>query len=180
MPLPTDSKTAWPPASSVAGDLAQWGAWYSGSSYDLTATVESSQGVGLSGYVRGLWRRKEKLAKGGSPASTVEPLHVPLASEIAAVSADLLFGEFPELTVEDDDAQARFAELVDLGDLQSVMLEAAEVTALTAWLNAHTVTAATNSFLTASSGSGSRRAASSSSRVCRLMYSACTRLCSCK
>lgn len=127
MPLPTDSKTVWPPASAVAGDLAQWGAWYSGSNYDLITGVENAtKNGGLSSYVRGLWRRREKAGQGGSPASTAEPLHVPLAAEIAAVSADLLFGDFPALSVEHEATQARLEDLIELGDLHSVMLEAGE------------------------------------------------------
>jgi A118 family predicted phage portal protein len=53
-------------------------------------------------------------------------LHVPIAGDIAAVSADLLYGEPPTLRVEDDTTQDRLDEIMVAG-LRASLLEGAEL-----------------------------------------------------
>lgn len=56
-------------------------------------------------------------------------LHVPLASDIATASADLLFAEPPRITVENSATQSRLDEIVNTPGVHSALLEAAEVAA---------------------------------------------------
>lgn len=103
MPLP-DPKTPWPPPqyAANAGDVAAWSAWWGGDPDELsqhyggTAGVRSSpeQRGGLSGAVqRMFWGQRTPAGEQRSK------LHMPLAHEIAQVSADMLFGAPPTIRV---------------------------------------------------------------------------------
>ena len=90
----------------------KYAAPYSGKRSDLSATSE-----------RGLFWNRPGKAK----------IHVPLAADIAATSADLLFGEEPRFTcydekTEDGDtpAQQRLDELVEVNGMHGKLNEAAE------------------------------------------------------
>jgi hypothetical protein len=140
MPLPTGG--AWPPAplAPVFDKLAVWSTWYAGDPAELSALYGGQTGAGDStqtGFFasqQGGFRAKvrERLQRyfWGQATPTTEQrtkLHVPIAGDIAATSADLLFSEPPSITVEGDDAtQARLAELIDDG-IYAALIEAAEI-----------------------------------------------------
>lgn len=134
MALP-ESGTTWPPAieAELGKDRDRWRAWWSG---DLEKLVDAAGGLygGMKGR-RGFWqRRSADDATSGSPI-----LHAPLAGEIAMVSADLVFGEFPDLQVVDpsgaapdpmvEAAQDRLEVLIEKASLRSKLLTAAELAA---------------------------------------------------
>jgi hypothetical protein len=133
VPLP-DPGTAWPPKplARVYHDLARWGAWWQGDPDELSRVYGGGGGhesgtfrqVGLRGTLQRFWW--------GQPPKAGEQrtkIHVPIAAEIAQVSADLIFGQPPSILVEDDDVtQARIDELI--GDRAGNQLhEAAEACA---------------------------------------------------
>lgn len=136
MPLP-DANEIWPPRSleRVFHDLTKWSAWWSGDPDDLTrvyggwSTAErsfearGSVASAVSRFSRWFWGTSPK------PGEQRAKLHVPLAAEIAQISADLLFGQPPTILCKDDDVtQARLDELI--GDRAGTQLhEAAETCA---------------------------------------------------
>lgn len=129
----------WPPKplERAYHDIARWSAWWSGSADELTrvyggySTAEqsfSAQTFSERGGIAGAFRRMFW----GQPPKVGEQqskLHVPVAAEIAQVSADLLFGQPPSVFVKDDDAtQERLDDLI--GDRGGIQLhEAAETCA---------------------------------------------------
>lgn len=171
MPLPAGEKIQWPPKS-VAPALPlfeEWGAWYSGDPKSLAKVYGnffSSQALvdpkvnirpasiyqgGIIGIIpRKFW---------GSPPPggnlTSARMHVPLAGDIAATSADLLFGEEikiraledapdvsepdpndPDLSehpigaqAADPKLQARIDAIMNEGGVMPTLLEAAEMAA---------------------------------------------------
>lgn len=132
-----DANSPWPPKSleQVYHDVSRWSAWWAGSADELSrayggySTAERSfSQVGFLGVARDAINRWFW----GSPPRPGEQrakLHVPLAAEIAQVSADLIFGQPPTILCEDDDVtQARLDEL--LGDRAGTQLhDAAETCA---------------------------------------------------
>jgi A118 family predicted phage portal protein len=142
MPLP-DGGGAWPPRELdlVTARLDVWSTWYSGDpdrlSFLYGGSLAGDPGRpvgypdpttrGLRGWLGRLASRwfwgvqtpdNEKRTK----------LHLPLAGDIAATSADLLFSEPPTLKAEDDDTQDALDALIEDG-LHADLLEAAEVCA---------------------------------------------------
>lgn len=126
----------WPPApfNRAASRMREWDAWYVGKPEQLAAVYGTGPVVhtrpgqyrgGLVGAVsRFFWGRP--VTPRGQQRTR---LHVPLASDIATASADLLFAEPPRITVEDTAAQARLDEIVNTPAVHSALLEAAEVAA---------------------------------------------------
>jgi A118 family predicted phage portal protein len=136
VPLPTED-TTWPPAAlgRVAERMSVWSAWYSGDPDELSNVYE---GIGRRN-VRHPNLRPSQMRGGlvgtlarwfwGQPIPVGEKrskLHLPVASDIAATSADLLFSEPPTFTVADSATQDVLNELVDDG-VHAGLLEGAEV-----------------------------------------------------
>lgn len=144
MPLPSGGRMAWPPPqlAPVIKDMERWGAWYSGSPDQLTSAYQGSTrtspwvGPGSpdrpAQYAGGMVGAAARLFWGApQPRGAEQPkLHVPVAGDIATISADLLFGDQPELEAAsaDDSTQARLDLYVERG-LMSDLREAAEVQA---------------------------------------------------
>jgi A118 family predicted phage portal protein len=150
MPLP-DRNVDWPPpAVKPATDLyTRYEAWYSGDPEKLAAAYGQFPGL-MSGtadvpkgvpdtqrggrFVGSLMRGAQRVFW-GAPVSGGQvrnhKVHVPLASDIAMTSADLLFGEYPEITIPDTEktspAQKTLDELLDEANLAAVLLEAGEI-----------------------------------------------------
>ncbi|MDT0409943.1 MULTISPECIES: phage portal protein [Streptomyces] len=127
MPLPTGNVPWPPPQLSPALTLMDtWDTWWSGDVDRLEQLYGGGTGAGpdprrhqFSGGVVG------RIARWwwGTPTSPGErrtKLHVPLAGDICAGSADLLFSEPPTFTVDDEDTQARLDELTDEGMLSTL------------------------------------------------------------
>ena len=120
MALPVNPKQSWPPLRENGGDLDTWAAWYSGDPQRLTADAQPQQNRTARLF---FWKRRTPV---GKPQSG---LHMPLAGELASVSADLLFGDAFDLTVADKAAAKRLDELRSETSLQNKLLEGAETCA---------------------------------------------------
>lgn len=136
MPLPAND-APWPPPefADAFGTMAAWGAWYSGEADRLSRVYER---VGqrqvntpelrpsqLRGGVVGTlarWFWGQPIPPGEKRAK----LHVPIASDIAQTSADLLFSEPITFTSDHAGTQDQL-ELLAGDELHATLLEAAEV-----------------------------------------------------
>ncbi len=123
MSLPNDPNMAWPPPGATPADIHTWRAWYGGNPSQLQANAAPPRDnkVARSFF---FWRRQSTNTAVRQPP----PIHVPLAAEIAQSSADLLFGEMPELQASKE-AQQRLDEIAVESGLANVLLEAAEICA---------------------------------------------------
>lgn len=157
MPLPDKNDASWPPEhlKPVFAKIAEWAAWFSGDP-DALIQVYSNRTDAAPG---GIFARAARVIKRwvwGNTVSASQPrqrVHHPLAGDIAAASADLLFADPPKFVIEvtdrgpedgtdaegepageagdvddaaDDPTQARLDALIDDGTL-AVLHEAANV-----------------------------------------------------
>jgi A118 family predicted phage portal protein len=124
MPLP-ENGSPWPPPQYAAqlADMAIEDAWYSGDRRKL-AKAYGAPDVQRDARGRALrfWERARP------PGVKDGRLHVPLAEDIAATSAALLYSEPPTFTFQNQDTQKRWEQIVEEGGLHNVLREAAEVT----------------------------------------------------
>lgn len=97
MPLPVSTaSTPWPPPDIAPyhRDQAAWAAWWSG---DIAKLGDTTHGGGTTGR-RSFWARRKT---GADSTRATAQLHATLAADIASTSADLLFGEPPDLLIPD-------------------------------------------------------------------------------
>lgn len=138
MPLP-ENNTAWPPPEyrTALRRISEWSAWYGGDPEDLARTYggtyanvrpsdrPSQYRGGMVGKVaRWFWGQPTPLGERRTK------LHLPIASDIAATSADLLFSEPVTLEAPEGAAavlQDRLDELA--AAMHAPLLESAEVCA---------------------------------------------------
>lgn len=133
MPLPP-SGAVWPPEplQPVFQQQAIWSSWYAGDPDELARvyggmrdTVRNRPSQFRGGVIGALSRMFW-----GRPIPQGEPqqkLHVPLAGDIAAKSADLLFSEPPTFDFDGNTAAAEFIEnATNEGGLYAALLEGAE------------------------------------------------------
>lgn len=139
MPLPEGGKTPWPPTEcdTINKRLAVWDAWHSGDPQHLAAVYSGNGGGGHEffaseqggrrGWFGAAVDRVKRWFWGESRTrqNSRMRVHVPLAKQIAKVSAGLLFSEPPTFTVEDQAVQERLNELTDDG-LHATLLEGAQ------------------------------------------------------
>lgn len=136
MPLPVNTETSdWPPRpwQPLQHDLDEAAVWYGGDPHQLAAFYVNRNQLRPSER-RFSWGR-QKVADVAKPTQ----LHIPAASDVAATSADLLFGEEAKLTIPDAheenagseamDAEDRLQELAEYNALSAQLLEGAEVCA---------------------------------------------------
>lgn len=114
MPLPTTTSTTWPPTQLEIphADMDIWRAWYSGDPNHLTSVYG-----GVAAYTRNPLAReffdvdKRRTATGElrmfwgqdpAPGQQAAKLHIPIAADIAEMSANLLWSEVPHVTVDGD------------------------------------------------------------------------------
>ncbi|XUM01235.1 hypothetical protein ACQ86F_31645 [Streptomyces venezuelae ATCC 10712] len=128
-----DSNIPWPPPRMrpALEAMSTWDTWYGGDPNRLAALY----GGGAVGplakpvqYTDG-WAGKLSRWWWGTPPAEGEQrtkIHVPLASDICAASADLLFSEPPQLRAQDAATQKRVDQYMDDGMLASLQT-AAEV-----------------------------------------------------
>lgn len=145
MPLPSAREAdqlAWPPKKldDYFTTLRLWSAWYSGGADDLAQVYETyaqrntrRPKVRPTQYNGGLVGQLSRWFWGQPPTEGEKrtKLHIPLASDIAATSARLLFSEPPTVRLPKDHAkntatQKRLDELVDDG-MHATLREGAEV-----------------------------------------------------
>jgi A118 family predicted phage portal protein len=118
MPLPPSGKTPWPPPQLAVphADMATWHAWYSGDT-DHLAQVYGGVGVSTNPTARAFFDlNKPSQYRGGlvgkvarmfwgqpvSPGQPAAKLHVPIAADIAEMSANLMWSDVPRVTVDAD------------------------------------------------------------------------------
>jgi len=131
IPLPRE-KQKWPPQEwrEVFGRYAEWSAWYSG---DANRIGNVHAGLAYTPTPKGrFWAKQVKEER-----QTM--LHVPIAGDIAGVSADLIFSEPLEVQIseaheenaeqEAKDTEDRLIEINNKNDTYSSLLEIAETAA---------------------------------------------------
>ncbi|MFF4989637.1 phage portal protein [Streptosporangium saharense] len=144
MPLPSGGG-AWPPPNlaTVADKISEWGAWYSGDPDQLSVYYGGQNADGLDTVSRARLLNRPAQYRGGVVGAVArwwwgEPipvgekrhkLHLPVAGDLASVSADLLFSEPPTLTLDDHTGQARLDDLMEGAGIEAALLEAAELCA---------------------------------------------------
>lgn len=137
MPLPDNANAAWPPPAWAGSHktIAEAAAWYEGDTTKLENLYGGNQtNAASSGLLSRFWSRRQ-----ADRGTQRQRLHLPAAADIAAVSADLLFGDAPAFLIPDahneqteataTEAQAcedRLNELVDCAGIAATLLEAAE------------------------------------------------------
>lgn len=144
MPLPDGEKLEWPPdrRTGLQRDFREWAAWYAG---DTDSLAKIYSGGALAPYnlqprpSQNSWADRLKFwgRKGNNAPQSRQRIHVPVASDIATTSADLLFGDEPKIlfpkTSDAKDApnptQERFEQLADEIGFYNGLLEGAEVCA---------------------------------------------------
>lgn len=127
-----DQDASWPPEhlSAITGPISTWATWYEGNT-DKLAT--------LYGETASLFARPSQFAGGvvgrlarwfwGQPSQAGQQsskTHVPIARDIARVSAVLLFGEELQIATDDEAAGKRVQEILDGNRWQSLLPEAGE------------------------------------------------------
>lgn len=138
MPLPTTDQ-AWPPAplAPIRAKLEEWNAWYAGDPAGLASVYRThvqrtrvrpgQLAGGVVGAVSRMWWGRPNL---DLTQARRDQLHVPVAADLARVSADLLYSEPPQLSVGDDAGasatQDRISGYVDDG-FHDVLATGAEV-----------------------------------------------------
>lgn len=122
MELPTDSRTPWPPpeVEPVYSEIALHDAWYSGDPARLAQLYYTQAFNPFSVIAR------EALEISQDRRYTV---HVPIAGDIAATSAALLFSEHPQISCESPDAQERLEQILSDSNAFGTLAEAAELAA---------------------------------------------------
>lgn len=138
MALPAE-KSLWPPKAYAPAfsDMAAHDAWYTGNTSALADVyrTESRPEIRPSQYAGGVIGAASRFFWGRPPArdQAKTRIHVPVASDLATTSADLLFSEAPRILLPDEDGfaktQDRLDEIVNTPTTHSALLEAAEVSA---------------------------------------------------
>ncbi|WP_113699173.1 hypothetical protein [Nonomuraea lactucae] len=128
MPLPSGG--TWPPQhlQPIYSHYQVLDTWYRGSPEELAALYTGQQPANRPSQLRGGIVGAFARMFWGAPTPAGEKLtklHVPVASDIATMSADLLFSEPPTVTVEDEATQEHIDQMMP--QLQATLLEGAEV-----------------------------------------------------
>ncbi|MFE9850331.1 hypothetical protein ACFYPN_16175 [Streptomyces sp. NPDC005576] len=122
MPLPPSGKTPWPPPrfDIPHADIDMWRAWYAGDTGHLAAVYGGAAAYTRNGLAREYFdvdRRAvgaEELrmfwGQDPSPGQQAAKLHVPIAGDIAEMSANLLWSDVPQVTVDGDSTDASMAK----------------------------------------------------------------------
>ncbi|MCZ4510414.1 hypothetical protein O3Q52_19920 [Streptomyces sp. ActVer] len=149
MPLPPSGSTPWPPPQLEIphADMDMWRAWYSGNTDHLAAVYGGPTNYRSNAIAREFFEVNQRRAAGGdelrtfwgqpaTPGQQAAKLHVPIAADVAEMSANLLWSDVPQVTVDGDSTDKATAKstqaqigryLDDRGHAK--MREAAELTA---------------------------------------------------
>lgn len=96
----------FPPVKWLWDEYKRARAWYSGQPSELRHAAPSGS----------FWASKERVK-----------VHVPLAADIAAMSAGLIFAASPEITSDDEKTNARIEEIMTRGSIYGALLKGAEI-----------------------------------------------------
>ncbi|MEU6057991.1 hypothetical protein [Streptomyces sp. NPDC047097] len=114
MPLPLPGKTAWPPAllDVPHADMDRWHAWYSGDTDHLAAAYGAAGAMSTNPTARAFFDRNRPAVRGAeprmfwgqdpAPGQVAAKLHIPIAADIAELSANLLWADVPTISVDRD------------------------------------------------------------------------------
>lgn len=102
------AKNPFPPINWLWQDYKRAAAWYSGDPARLRREG--------NGDTNSFWKSSEDIK-----------VHVPIAADLAAMSAGMLFAASPEITCEDEATQQRIDEIMQEAEIYSVLLRAAEL-----------------------------------------------------
>ena len=102
------AKNPFPPINWLWQDYKRAAAWYSGDPARLRREGD--------GDANSFWKSSEDIK-----------VHVPIAADLAAMSAGMLFATSPEITCEDEATQQRIDEIMQEAGIYSVLLRAAEL-----------------------------------------------------
>lgn len=149
MPLPPSGNTPWPPPELEIphADMGMWRAWYSGNTDHLAAVYGGPTNYRSNAVAREFFEVDKRRAAGGdelrmfwgqqpTPGQQAAKLHVPIAADVAEMSANLLWSDVPQVTVDGDSTDKATAKtttaqigryLDDRGHAK--MREASELTA---------------------------------------------------
>lgn len=102
MALPSDPNQPWPPKAYEphAAEIAEAAAWYAGNEDDLARYYRGTKRTTSQPPEDRFWGRADRTADGSTAAAR---MHAPVASDVATVAADLLFGD--DVTIAIDEAQ---------------------------------------------------------------------------
>lgn len=136
MPLP-ENGALWPPKSHAPSfaSMAIEDAWYTGNTDTLSASYQRMPSVRPSQYQGGLIGSMARFFWGRptNPSQANTRLHMPVPSDLATTSADLLFSEAPRILMPENSGnsavQDRIDEIINTPEMHSTWLEAAEVSA---------------------------------------------------
>lgn len=122
MPLPPSGKTPWPPPKLEIphADMDMWRAWYAGDTGHLAAVYGGTAAYTRNGLAREFFDvdRRRGAAVGEprmfwgqdpAPGQQAAKLHIPIGGDIAEMSANLLWSEVPQVTVDIDSTDAATA-----------------------------------------------------------------------
>lgn len=146
MPLPEGGNIAWPPKQfeDYFAMLEEYDGWYAGRVDELSATYQRQPITHRAQFNGGLVGAGARAWLGKPPVhgETRSRLHVPLAADIATLSADYLFGEAPRAVLPGerkraegdtksarDTLQDRVEKVINTPRFHSMMLEGGEVSA---------------------------------------------------
>ncbi|MFG3136117.1 hypothetical protein ACGFZA_07825 [Streptomyces sp. NPDC048211] len=122
MPLPLPGKTPWPPPALEIphSDMDMWRAWYSGNTDHLAAVYGGPANYRANSVARQFFEADQRRAGGDglrmfwgqepSPGQQAAKLHVPIGADIAEMSANLLWADVPQVTVDNDSTDAATAK----------------------------------------------------------------------
>ncbi|WP_329390244.1 hypothetical protein [Streptomyces sp. NBC_01716] len=148
MPLPPSGNVPWPPPQLEIphADMDMWQAWYSGNTDHLAAVYGGPTNYRSNATARQFFEVDKRRAGGEelrtfwgqqpSPGQQAAKLHIPIGADIAEMSANLLWADVPQVTVDKDSTDKALAKstqaqigryLDDRGHAK--MREAAEATA---------------------------------------------------
>lgn len=137
-PLNIRPDDVWPPGpKAVHESYRQWDAWLCGDRDELARVYGGADAAVPVGFTD-----RESQFRGGlvgtlarffwgqpqSPGQRSPKLHVPIASDIASTSANMLFAEPPAVTIDNDSLQERLDELLD-DEVWAQLHHAAELSA---------------------------------------------------
>lgn len=103
MPLPLND-TVWPPRGvvSIYTKMAEWAAWYSGEPSRIIDVYSALPNIN-NGSQTPWWRFWSRARAGATMNAQRAQIHVPVASDLAALSGALLFGEPPRIRIRRDE-----------------------------------------------------------------------------
>lgn len=122
MPLPADN-TPWPPQqwAPVFNDMRLWAAWWEGDTQKLWDAYHASPNVytpgtvrtGLRDFVKRMFWGRETSGTHNRPSRG--DLHVPIATDLCATSADTLYSQPPTITSDSAATQDQINQYIDDG-----------------------------------------------------------------